>query len=63
MVGVYGLGKVMPTGFLPEGTRGAFFIVIQLPTARRSASTDVVQQVESVLKQEGRSRITAQPSA
>ncbi len=53
MLGVYGLGKVTPTGFLPEEDQGAFFIVIQLPDgASVGRTTDVVQQVESVLKQE-----------
>ena len=54
MVGVYGLGKITPTGFLPEEDQGAFFVVIQLPDgASVGRTTDVVQQVESVLKQEG----------
>ena len=47
MLGVYGLGKVTPTGFLPEEDQGAFFIVIQLPDgASVGRTTDVVQQVE-----------------
>src|SRR3954467_9615467 len=31
MFGVYGLGRITPTGFLPEDDQGAFFVVVQLP--------------------------------
>ena len=30
-VGVVGLAKITPTGFLPEDDQGAFFVVAQLP--------------------------------
>ena len=30
-VGIVGLSKVTPTGFLPEDDQGAFFVVVQLP--------------------------------
>jgi hydrophobe/amphiphile efflux-1 (HAE1) family protein len=53
MFGVYQLGRVTPTGFLPEEDQGAFFVVIQLPDgASVGRTTGVVQQVESILKQE-----------
>jgi hydrophobe/amphiphile efflux-1 (HAE1) family protein len=53
MAGVYGLGKITPTGFLPEEDQGAFFVVVQLPDgASIGRTTAVVQQVENVLKQE-----------
>ena len=53
MFGVYGLGRVTPTGFLPEDDQGAFFVVVQLPDgASIGRTTEVVQQVEDMLKQE-----------
>ncbi len=53
MVGVWGLGKITPTGFLPEDDQGAFFVVVQLPDgASIGRTTDVVRQVEDILKQE-----------
>ncbi len=48
-----GLGKITPTGFLPEDDQGAFFVVMQLPDgASIGRTTDVVRQVEDILKQE-----------
>jgi hydrophobe/amphiphile efflux-1 (HAE1) family protein len=53
MAGVWGLGKITPTGFLPEDDQGAFFVVVQLPDGASVArTTDVVRQVENILKQE-----------
>ena len=53
MAGVVGLGKITPTGFLPEDDQGAFFVVVQLPDgASIGRTTDVVRQVEDILKQE-----------
>src|SRR3954453_9317549 len=53
MAGVVGLGKVTPTGFLPEDDQGAFFVVVQLPDgAAIGRTTDVVQQIENILQQE-----------
>ena len=53
MFGVYGLGRITPTGFLPEDDQGAFFVVVQLPDgASMARTTAVVQQVEAILKQE-----------
>ena len=53
MFGVYGLGRITPTGFLPEDDQGAFFVVVQLPDGASIArTTAVVQQVEAILKQE-----------
>ena len=52
-VGVYGLAKVTPTGFLPEDDQGALFVVVQLPGGSSVARTqDVVAQAEDVLKHE-----------
>jgi hydrophobe/amphiphile efflux-1 (HAE1) family protein len=53
MAGIWGLGKITPTGFLPEDDQGAFFVVVQLPDgASVTRTTDFVRQVEDVLKQE-----------
>lgn len=53
MAGVWGFGRITPTGFLPEDDQGAFFVVVQLPDgASLGRTTDVVRQVENVLKQE-----------
>jgi hydrophobe/amphiphile efflux-1 (HAE1) family protein len=53
MAGVWGLGKITPTGFLPEDDQGAFFVVVQLPDGASVArTTDVVRQIEDILKQE-----------
>jgi hydrophobe/amphiphile efflux-1 (HAE1) family protein len=52
-VGVYGLAKVTPTGFLPEDDQGALFVVVQLPGGSSVARTqDVVARAEDVLKHE-----------
>ena len=39
MLGVVGLSKITPTGFLPEDDQGAFFIVTQLPGGASVART------------------------
>ena len=53
MAGVWALGKITPTGFLPEDDQGAFFVIVQLPDgASVGRTTDVVQQIEGILKQE-----------
>ena len=50
-VGIYGLGKITPTGFLPEEDQGVFFISVQLPdSASVSRTRAVVQQVEAILR-------------
>jgi hydrophobe/amphiphile efflux-1 (HAE1) family protein len=53
MAGVWALGKITPTGFLPEDDQGAFFVIVQLPDgASVGRTTDVVQQIEAILRQE-----------
>jgi hypothetical protein len=50
-LGIAGIGRVTPTGFLPEEDQGAFFVVIQLPEGSSVARTsEVVGQVEATLK-------------
>jgi hydrophobe/amphiphile efflux-1 (HAE1) family protein len=51
--GVVGLGKITPTGFLPEDDQGALFVVVQLPGGASVARTsDVIQQTETILKED-----------
>ncbi len=53
MAGVIGLGKITPTGFVPEEDQGAFFVVVQLPDgATIGRTTAFVQRIEAVLEQE-----------
>jgi hydrophobe/amphiphile efflux-1 (HAE1) family protein len=53
MVGVYGLAKVTPTGFLPEDDQGALFVVVQMPGGASVARTsEVIEQTEKILKEE-----------
>ena len=51
--GILALNKITPTGFLPEEDQGAFFVVVQLPDAASIGRTsDAVEQVEAILKEE-----------
>lgn len=51
--GVFALARHTPTGFLPEDDQGAFFVVVQLPGAASvSRTTEVVRQVETLLREE-----------
>ncbi len=53
MAGIWTLGKITPTGFVPEEDQGAFFVVVQLPDgASIGRTTEVVRQIEDILKQE-----------
>jgi hydrophobe/amphiphile efflux-1 (HAE1) family protein len=50
-VGIAGLLRITPTGFLPEEDQGAFLINVQLPDgASVSRTSEAVRQVEDVLK-------------
>jgi len=52
-VGVVGLGKMTPTGFLPEDDQGTFFVVVQLPGGSSvGRTTEVVSKAEDILRQE-----------
>jgi hydrophobe/amphiphile efflux-1 (HAE1) family protein len=51
--GVVALGKLTPTGFLPEDDQGALFVVVQLPEGASVARTiGVVEKVEAILGEE-----------
>jgi hydrophobe/amphiphile efflux-1 (HAE1) family protein len=53
MVGIIGLNRFAPTGFLPEDDQGTLFVVVQLPGGASVArTTDVVKQAEEILKKE-----------
>lgn len=53
MAGVAWLGRITPTGFLPEEDQGAFFVIVQLPDGASIGRTgSVVAQIEKVLKKE-----------
>jgi hydrophobe/amphiphile efflux-1 (HAE1) family protein len=53
LAGIWQLGKSTPTGFLPEEDQGAFFVIVQLADgASINRTTNFVQQVEALLKQE-----------
>ena len=52
-LGVLGLSKITPTGFLPEDDQGGMFVVVQLPGgASVERTTDVIRQAEAILKEE-----------
>ncbi len=52
-LGVGGLAKITPTGFLPEDDQGALFIVAQLPEGASVVRTaGVIRQAEALLKEE-----------
>ncbi len=51
--GIYAMGRVTPTGFLPEDDQGAFFVVAQLPDGASIGRTSALAaEVEGILKTE-----------
>ncbi len=53
VAGIVGLGKITPTGFLPEDDQGALFVVVQLPGGSSLVrTTDAIAQAEAILKDE-----------
>jgi len=52
-IGIVGLSKITPTGFLPEDDQGALFVVAQLPGgAALMRTTEAVRQAEEILSKE-----------
>jgi hydrophobe/amphiphile efflux-1 (HAE1) family protein len=52
-IGIVGLAKITPTGFLPEDDQGALFVVVQLPGgASVVRTTEAVRQAEEILREE-----------
>jgi hydrophobe/amphiphile efflux-1 (HAE1) family protein len=53
VAGIVALGKITPTGFLPEDDQGAFFVVAQLPGGASVGRTQaVIAETENILKEE-----------
>jgi hydrophobe/amphiphile efflux-1 (HAE1) family protein len=49
--GIFGVSRIVPTGFLPEEDQGAFFVMVQLPDGASVARTsEVTKHVEDILK-------------
>ncbi|MGE0417603.1 MAG: efflux RND transporter permease subunit [Acetobacteraceae bacterium] len=49
--GIAVLGKITPTGFLPEEDQGAFFVAVRLPDGASVSRTEkVVAQVENLIR-------------
>jgi hydrophobe/amphiphile efflux-1 (HAE1) family protein len=52
-VGIVGLSKITPTGFLPEDDQGALFVIVQMPGGTAVARTaQAVAQAEDILRHE-----------
>ncbi len=52
LVAVYGLGRIVPTGFLPDEDQGFFFANIQLPDAASlNRTAEVVEEVERIVRE------------
>ena len=52
-VGVLGLSRITPTGFLPEDDQGGMFVVVQMPGGSSiNRTTDVIEQAEAILREE-----------
>ena len=50
-LGIFGLMRITPTGFLPEEDQGVFLINVQLPDgASVNRTSEAVKQVENILK-------------
>jgi len=48
--GIYGLGKIVPGGFIPDEDKGYLFVAIELPEgASLQRSDEVLKQVENVV--------------
>jgi multidrug efflux pump subunit AcrB len=52
-IGIVGLSKITPTGFLPEDDQGALFVVVQMPGgASVGRTTEAIHQAEDILREE-----------
>jgi len=50
MAGVVGIGRITPTGFVPEEDQGAVFVVTQLPDAASvNRTSDFVSEVDRII--------------
>ena len=49
--GIFAMGKITPTGFLPEDDQGALFVVVQLPGGASVVRTsEVVERAEEIVR-------------
>lgn len=52
-IGVAGLSRFTPTGFLPEDDQGALFVIVQLPGgASVGRTTEVIRQAEEIIRKD-----------
>jgi hydrophobe/amphiphile efflux-1 (HAE1) family protein len=52
-VGIVGLNRITPTGFLPEDDQSMLYVAVQLPGGASVArTTDVIKQAEEIVKKE-----------
>lgn len=52
-IGVVGLAKITPTGFLPEDDQGAIFVIVQLPGgASVGRTSEVMRAAETIIKED-----------
>ena len=52
-LGVVGLAKITPTGFLPEDDQGAIFVIVQLPGgASVGRTSEVMRAAEAIVKED-----------
>src|SRR5579864_7555193 len=52
-IGVIGLSKITPTGFLPEDDQGGLFVIVQLPGgASVVRTTDIIERAEAIVREE-----------
>jgi hydrophobe/amphiphile efflux-1 (HAE1) family protein len=52
-IGVVGLAKITPTGFLPEDDQGAIFVIAQLPGgASVGRTSEVMRAAEAIVKED-----------
>jgi hydrophobe/amphiphile efflux-1 (HAE1) family protein len=60
MAGVVGLGRITPTGFVPEEDQGAYFVNVVLPPAASVARTSAaVERIETILKREATTAVVS----
>ncbi len=53
MAGVVGLGRITPTGFVPEEDQGAYFVNVVLPPAASVARTSAaVRRIEEIVRRD-----------
>ncbi|HUN99122.1 MAG TPA: efflux RND transporter permease subunit, partial [Bradyrhizobium sp.] len=53
VVGIVGLERITPTGFLPEDDQGGLFVVVQLPGGSSVGRTsEIVRQAETIVRRD-----------